>query len=100
MRLQCDQTYTSATASTTATATSTATSGALRVAATLLAFTALGTLLGGTSRLRLAGELNRNLAIQDGLAVELIDGTLSLRGRGYVNEGVADWAGRAWVGGD
>jgi hypothetical protein len=47
-----------------------------------------------------AGQLDRDLAVEDGLAVELGDGTLGL-GRGRErNEGVADRARGAGVGGD
>ena len=92
-------THTSTATGTTTTALATS-ALVLGVAATVLAFTALGASLGRTSWLRLAGELNGDLAVEDGLAVQLVDGTLGLRRRGDVNEGVADWAGRAWVGGD
>jgi hypothetical protein len=47
-----------------------------------------------------AGQLDRDLAVEDGLAVELGDGTLGL-GRGREgDEGVADGARGAGVGGD
>jgi hypothetical protein len=60
------------------------------------AASALGTLdvgtLGLLVRLRLAGELDRDLALKDLLAGELSDGTLSLGGGREVDEGVADRA--------
>jgi hypothetical protein len=46
------------------------------------------------------GELDGDLAVKDGLAVELGDRTLSLGGSGESDEGVADRAGGARVGGD
>jgi hypothetical protein len=62
---------TSSTATTSGTTTTTATSGA----ATTGRFGTLGTFL---CRLRLAGKLNRDLAIKNVLAVQLTDGALSL----------------------
>jgi hypothetical protein len=47
-----------------------------------------------------AGELDGDLAVEDGLAVELSDGTLGLGWGREGNEGVADGARGAWVGGD
>lgn len=55
---------------------------------------ALGVLLGGASK------LDRDLALKDGLAVELSDGTLGLGGGGESHEGVADGARSARVSGD
>ena len=85
---------TSASASSASTPTAAAASG---VATLRLFLAALGSFSG---RLGLAGKLHGDLAIQDGLTVQLVDGTLGLRRGGDVNEGVADWASRARVGGD
>ena len=82
-------------ASSTATTATAATAGGL--AATGSALTALGDI---SSRLRLAGELDRDLAVKNGLAVQLLDGTVGLGRGGDVNEGVADRASGARVGGD
>jgi hypothetical protein len=71
--------------------------GLTLLATTGSALTALGDL---SSRLRLAGELDRDLAVKNGLAVQLLDGTVGLGGGGNVNKGVADGAGGARVGGD
>lgn len=85
---------TAAASCTATTATATATSG---LATTGSALTTLGGLSG---RLGLAGKLDGDLAVEDGLAVQLLDGTVGLGGGGHVNEGVADRAGGARVGGD
>lgn len=45
-----------------------------------------------TSRLRLASELDGNLALQDLLAGELLNGTLGLSGSRKIDEGVANGA--------
>jgi hypothetical protein len=83
-------------ASSTATTATTATAG--RLAAT---GSALTTLSGGLrSGLGLASELDGNLAVKDRLAIQLLDGAVGLGGGGDVNEGVADRAGGARVGGD
>jgi hypothetical protein len=83
-----------------ATATPVAATAAGGLATTRLAFGTLTALSGGSSGLRLAGELHRHLAVEDALAVQLVDGALGL-GRGRdVDEGVADGTGGAWVGGD
>ena len=50
--------------------------------------------------LGLAGELDRDLAVKNGFAVELGDGALGLGGGGEVDKGVADGAGGARVDGD
>ena len=50
--------------------------------------------------LGLASELDGDLAVEDGLAVELGNGALGLRGRGEIDEGVAAGAGGAGVGRD
>lgn len=50
--------------------------------------------------LRLARKLDRDLAVEDILAVELLNSALGLVGCGEVHEGVANGAGRAWVGRD
>jgi hypothetical protein len=47
-----------------------------------------------------AGKLDRDLAVEDGLAVQLSDGTLGLGRSREGNEGVADGARGAGVGGD
>jgi hypothetical protein len=47
-----------------------------------------------------AGKLDRDLAVKNGLAVQLSNGTLSLRGCRQGNESVADGARGARVGGD
>jgi hypothetical protein len=47
-----------------------------------------------------AGELDGDLAVEDSLAVELSDGTLGLGGGRESNEGIADRARGAGVGGD
>lgn len=48
--------------------------------------------------LRLASKLDGDLAVEDGLAIELSNGALGLRRSGEVDEGVADGAGGAGVG--
>ena len=85
-------------ATTTATAATTSTGGGTAAG---LASVALGSAAGALGvGLGSAGELDGDLAVEDGLAVELGDGTLSL-GRGREgNEGVADGARGAWVGWD
>lgn len=85
-------------AATTATAASTSASGG---SATVLAAVALSTAAGALSvSLGSAGQLDRDLAVEDGLAVELSNGALGLgRGR-QSNEGVADGTRGARVGGD
>lgn len=51
----------------------------------------------GSSGQGLVGVLNRDLAIQDGLAIELMDGALCLGGRRHVNERVSNRAGSVRV---
>jgi hypothetical protein len=85
---------TTAASGTAATATAATASG---LAATGSALTTLSGGLG--SRLRLAGKLDGDLAVKDGLAVQLLDGAVGLGRGGNVNEGVADRAGGARVGG-
>ena len=86
------------TASTSATATATTRSTAAGALATRsLTVGSLGLL---TSRLRLASKLNRDLALEDLLAGELLDGALSLAGGREVDESVADGAVGAGVLGD
>ena len=80
-------------AATTATTTATTAGGAA-------AASGLGSLVALLGRFGLAGKLNRNLTVEDGLAVQFTDGTLSLSGGRDVNEGVADRTGGARVGGD
>lgn len=100
--LAVDSTLSSLTLLATTAASSTATTATATTAGRLAtAGSALTTLSGGLgSRLRLAGELDGNLAVKDGLAVQLLDGAVGLGGSGHVNEGVADRAGGARVGGD
>ena len=81
----------------TATASASTASAASGVATLRLFLAALGSFSG---RLGLAGKLDGNLAIQDGLAVQLVDCAFGLRRGGDVYEGVADWASRARVGWD
>ena len=65
---------------------------------------AAGTLGAGAGALSVslgsAGKLDRDLALEDSLAVELSNGALGLGGSGEGDEGVADRAGCARVGGD
>jgi hypothetical protein len=92
---------TSATASAATTATAaTATTGG-GTAALLVAASTLGTAAGALSvRLGGAGKLDGDLAVEDGLAVQLSDGALGLGGSRQSNEGIADRARGARVGGD
>lgn len=83
------------TAGTTATA---ATTGRLTAASALAL--AVGTLDLVLAGLRLAGLLNRDLALEDLLAGKLSDGTLCLGGGGEVDEGIADGTVGAGVLGD
>ena len=64
---------TTARTATTSAATTTTTSRAAAAGG----LSTLGALLG---RFGLAGKLNRNLAVEDGLAVQLVDGALGLGG--------------------
>ena len=48
----------------------------------------------------LAGALDRNLTVENGLAIQLLDGTVGLRGGGNVNKGVSDRASGVRVDGD
>ena len=91
---------TSATSSATTTATSAtastggATAAVLGTGALSAATSALGVSLGS------AGQLDGDFAVEDGLAVELSNGALGLGGGGQRNEGIADGALGAGVGGD
>lgn len=97
------QTYT---ASGTATPSSTTASSATSTArwSTTATFASRNTLTSACSTLtllaswlRLAGKLNRDLAIENLLAGEFSNGTLSLaRGR-EIDEGISNWAVGAWV---
>ena len=69
-------TYASATSSSAATTSSTAASSTLRVAALRLFLAALSSFSGWFG---LTSKLNGDLAIQDGLAVQLVDGAVGLR---------------------
>lgn len=90
----CSITYATTASTTTTTAATTATTGG---ATTASRFGSLVTLLG---RLGLASELDGNLAVKDGLAIQLTDGALSLRGGRDINKGVTDRTSGAGVGGD
>jgi len=87
-------TYATTASTATATAATTTTAGGATAAS------GLGSLVTLLGRLGLAGELDRNLAVEDGLAVQLADGALGLRGSRDVNEGVANRTSGARVGGD
>lgn len=85
------RTYTIATSTATTAATgATATAGGLTAASAFMALT--GGTLGLLVRLGLASELDGDLALEDLLAGELSDGTLSLVGSREVDEGIADGA--------
>ena len=90
----CISTYATTARTATTTAATTATTGG---ATTTSRFGSLVALLGG---LGLASELDGNLAVKDGLAIQLTDGALSLRGSRDVNKGVADGTSGAGVGGN
>lgn len=82
----------------TATATSTARCSALIALLSILSLrTCRGSVCLLSILLRLARKLNRDLAVEDLLAGELSDGTLSLAGCRKVNESVAYRAFGAWV---
>lgn len=89
------------TAATTATATTATATASSTTATTLstgtLAVGSLSLLAGG---LGLASELDRDLALENLLAGELLDGTLSLGGGREVDKGVADGTVGAGVLGD
>ena len=70
-------------------ATSTATTGR-SAAVALTSALSVGTLSLLSGRLRLAGKLNGDLALQNLLAAKLGDGALGLSGGGEVDEGVAN----------
>ncbi len=90
-----ERTYTAVTAATstaaTATAGATATTGGVAAASTL-STTLDGGTLGLLVGLGLASELDRDLALKDLLARELVDGTIGLSGSREVDKGVADRA--------
>lgn len=89
----------SATASTSSTATTaSAATGGVATAGAISVLAALS--VGSSGRLGFASELNRHLAVENGLSVEVLDGALGLGRGGYVNEGVTDGASGAWVGRD
>lgn len=92
-------TYATATAltGTAATATTTSTSGG--TAASLVGTFGTATSALGVS-LRSAGQLDGDLALENGLAVELGDGTLRLGRGGESHESISDRARCAGVGGD
>lgn len=82
---------TTGTTGTSAVASTTATTATTRsAAASALGASTLGSLSLLTSRLGLAGKLNGNLALENLLAGELLDGTLGLGGSREVDEGVAN----------
>jgi hypothetical protein len=86
--------------------TTAATAATSRLAATSTTLFTLGVLVVGgsrcsrSSRFRLARKLDRNLAVEDGLSVQVVDGTLGLGRSGHVNKGVSNRTGGARVGGD
>jgi hypothetical protein len=102
LSLAVDSAFSSLTLLATTAASSTATTATATTAGRLAATgSALTTLSGGLgSGLWLAGKLDGDLAVKDGLAVQLLDGAVGLGGSGDVNEGVADRAGGARVSGD
>lgn len=81
---------TSATSTSATAATATTRSSASRSLSTT--FTVGSTLGFLTSRLGSAGELNRDLSLEDLLAGELSDGTLGLGGGGKIHEGITNGA--------
>lgn len=84
-------THAATTSATTTAATATATAAARRSAAvTLTGALSVGTLCFLSGRLRLAGKLNRNLALQNLLAAKLGNSALGLSGGREVDEGVAN----------
>jgi hypothetical protein len=94
-------TYSTSTASSTAATATTATTSTGGSTATSLASVALGSAAGALSvGLGSAGKLDGDLAVEDGLAVELSNGTLGLGWGREGNEGIADGARGARVGGD
>lgn len=98
------QTYASAATAggtaTTATATSATTTRGTTAGSLSARSFAVGTLSLLASRLRLAGKLDRDLALKDFLAGELSNSTLSLRRSREVDKGVANRAVGARVLGD
>lgn len=85
-------TATSATSRTSTTATTPTTAG---IAPARLA---VGSRFGSCGRLiRLARQLHGDLAVKNGLAIELAQRALSLRGSRDIDKGVADWASGARV---
>ena len=83
---------------TTSLATSTATTTATAATTSIGALALRNALAVGLGLFRLAGQLNEDSTIEDGLLVELVDSTLGLSWSGDVNKGVSDWASRARVG--
>ena len=79
-------------AASTTTATSAATSGSSTTRALGTRAVTVGTLRLLTSRLRLAGKLDGNLALKDLLARKLLNSTLGLSRSREINKGVADRA--------
>lgn len=95
------KTYATTTSSTTATATTAATSPGGSTATVLSTASTLRAATRALSvSLRSAGKLDRDLALENSLSVQLGDGALSLGRRRERNEGISDWARGARVGGN
>ena len=100
-RLKGNAYTTSATSGTTAAAATTSTSTSGSAATGLIPALGLSSADATTlAGLRLASKLDRNLAVEDRLAVEFVDGTLRFGWSGEIDKGVADRAGGARVGRD
>jgi hypothetical protein len=80
------------TTSPTTAASRTTTAGLVATTTFAAAYTTLGL------RLRLAGKLDRHLALKDDLAIELRNGALSLGWSGQVDKGIANWTVGARIG--
>ena len=88
-------THASATPGTTATSTATSATATGRETTTLSLPT-----FSFSGRLRRAGDLHRDLALQNGLPIKVVDGTVSLTRDGDIDKRVTDWAGGTRIGGD
>lgn len=95
--MEMNVTYTTAAANGSATTTPATATAALGWAATVRATSLTTACSALTVCLGLACKLDRDLAIEDGLAVEFADGTLGLRWSREIDEGVADGARGSWV---
>jgi Predicted solute binding protein len=95
------KTYATTTSETATTATSTTTATTGSSLATLITASTLttthSTLRLGLRRLGLASDLDRDLALKDLLARQLLDGLLGLVGSGKVDKRIANRAVGAWV---